>query len=82
MSDLFGEQVAITPSERELVLYLAAGYRVREAAPHMGVTVGTARGYATSLRKKLGVKDIEQLPGAYMAVTGEDPFDAAAWLTD
>jgi hypothetical protein len=44
------------------------------------VTVGSARGYATSLRKKLYVKKAEQIPGAYMAVTGEDPWEAAAWM--
>lgn len=81
MSDIFGEQVAITPSERELVLYLAQGVRVRDAAPMMGVTVGTARGYATSLRKKLFVRKIEQIPDAYMAMTGEDPYEAAAWMS-
>ena len=82
MSDLFGEHTPITPSERELVLYLAKGYRVREAALPMGLTVGTARNYATRLRTKLGVKHIDQIPGAYMALTGEDPYDAAAWIAD
>ena len=80
MSDLFGENVSITPSERELVILIALGYRVTDAAPQMNVTIGTARGYATSLRKKLGVKDYRQIPDAYMSLTGEDPYEAAQWL--
>jgi DNA-binding CsgD family transcriptional regulator len=79
VSDVFGEQAPITPNEREFILYLARGYRSVEIAPMMGVTVGTVRGYATSLRKKTGVKKAEQLPGAYMALTGEDPLEAEPW---
>jgi hypothetical protein len=46
----------------------------------MGMTIGSVRGLATSLRKKLDVRKARDIPSGYYAVTGEDPFEAAAWL--
>ena len=51
----------LTPREMELMVLLAQGYTVREAAKQMGTAVSTADNHKSSLMQKLGVHKVVEL---------------------
>jgi DNA-binding NarL/FixJ family response regulator len=51
---------ALTEREREVLALVAEGYSNKEIAAQLGLTVGTVKGYVSSILTKLGVADRTQ----------------------
>jgi len=49
------DEAALGPRERELLQLIAKGYKLPEAAQHMGITHNTGASYLKSVYRKLGV---------------------------
>lgn len=55
------EQGRLTPREAEVLRYMAQGYSYKKIADCIGVTLGTAQGYAKNVFKKLDVHTRQEL---------------------
>ncbi len=65
---------AITTRQREVVELIAAGCSNEEIGERLGISPRTAKAHSDILRQKLGVSRRRQIPAAYRAATGDDPF--------
>jgi DNA-binding NarL/FixJ family response regulator len=65
---------AITDRQVEVVRLIARGFSTDEVAAELGIKARTAKAHADALRWKLGVEKRRQIPEAYMAKTGDDPY--------
>ena len=68
----------ITDRQREVVELIAAGCSNEEVGRRLGISTRTAKAHADILRQKLGVPRRRQIPAAYLAATGLDPWAAAS----
>ncbi len=64
----------LTPQQRRVLEYLAAGHRVSEVGELMGVADGTVRSHVKALRAKLGVRT--QLEAVALFHELSDPVDS------
>ena len=69
---------AITNREHEVVRLVARGLTNEDAALELGISARTVKAHCDSLRRKLGVDRRRQIPEAYLAQTGADPFPRSA----
>lgn len=68
---------ALTVRQREVVALIAAGCSNDEVGAQLGISPRTAKAHADTLRAKLGVSRRRYIPGAFHALTGEDPLSAS-----
>ena len=66
--------VTFTHREQQIIRLLAAGYASPAIARELGIGRRTVKSYTDRLRLMLNVQTLRELPVAYMAATGDDPF--------
>jgi ATP/maltotriose-dependent transcriptional regulator MalT len=64
----------ITERQRQIVQLIAAGCSNDEVGRNLGISPRTAKAHCDVLRQKLGVERRRQIPGAYLRLTGANPF--------
>jgi DNA-binding CsgD family transcriptional regulator len=63
-----------TPRQLQVVRLLAVGHSATEIGAVLGISARTARMHCDVLRVKLAVTRSRQIPHAFFARTGVDPF--------
>ena len=66
--------VELSPRQREILALVSAGMTAGEIARELGIAPRTVRMHCDALRMKLGVSKRRLIPGAYRALTGDDPL--------
>ena len=67
----------LTSRQREVVSLIAAGCSNVEVGARLGISPRTAKVHADALRAKLVVSRRRYIPGAFHALTGEEPLSAS-----
>jgi len=67
----------LTKRQREVIALIAAGCSNDEVGARLGISPRTAKAHADVLRRKLGVSRRRYIPGAFKALTGEDPLSTS-----
>lgn len=74
MSAAAKEIPEITERQKQVIRAIARGLSVAEIAESLNITPRTVKGHTDALRWKLGVPKRRQIPLAYMAITGDNPY--------
>jgi DNA-binding NarL/FixJ family response regulator len=74
MSLLYGPPLRFTTRQRQVISLIAAGKTNEEIGFVLGITSRTAKAHSDRLRAKLAVASRRQIPLAFRAQTGVDPF--------
>lgn len=70
-----GWLIELSRRQKQVLALLASGLTDEETGVRLGISARTARAHVDALKRKLGVNRRRELPGAYRALTGKDPFE-------
>ena len=66
--------VTFTDRQIEVIEGIARGLSREEMGAEIGIHPATVKAHLDLVRRKLGVEHARQVPAAYKALTGQDPY--------
>lgn len=66
--------ITFTERQEEVIRLLARGCSINEIAAKLGISPTTVKGHTDTIRHKLGVERVRQIPQAYLIATGINPL--------